>query len=84
MEISNDDEDGGGLDGDGSGCNSPSRQGARIEISVPQNLSSMAAVLRNISWMDASPLGFSCRGQYIGGRARSVDAQGAHTIARRD
>jgi hypothetical protein len=25
-------------------------------------------------------LGFSHRGQYIGGRARSVDARGAHTI----
>jgi hypothetical protein len=29
------------------------------------------------------PLGFSRRGQYIGERARSVDAWGAHTIARR-
>jgi hypothetical protein len=29
-------------------------------------------------------LGFSRRGQYIGGRARLVDTQGAHTIARRD
>jgi hypothetical protein len=28
-------------------------------------------------------LGFPRRGQYIGGRARSVDAKGAHTIARR-
>jgi hypothetical protein len=28
-------------------------------------------------------LGFSHRGQYIGGRARSVDARGAHTMGRR-
>jgi hypothetical protein len=34
-------------DGDGSGGTSPSRQGARTETSVPQNLSSMAAALRN-------------------------------------
>jgi hypothetical protein len=46
---SNDDEDGGGVDGDGSGGNSPSRKGARIETSVPQNWSSMAAVLQNFS-----------------------------------
>jgi hypothetical protein len=33
--------------GDGSGDTSPSQQGARTETSVPQNWSSMAAVLRN-------------------------------------
>jgi hypothetical protein len=32
--------------------NSPSRQGARTETFVPQNWSSMAAALRNFSWMD--------------------------------
>ena len=32
--------------------NSPSRQGAETEISVPRNLSSMAAELRNFSWME--------------------------------
>jgi hypothetical protein len=36
-------------DGDSSGGTSPSRQGARTEISIPQNLSSMAAALRNYS-----------------------------------
>jgi hypothetical protein len=41
------------VDGDGSGGNSPSRQGARTETSVPQNWSSMAAALRNFSWKDA-------------------------------
>jgi hypothetical protein len=43
-------------------------------------LSSMAAVLQNFSWMEASSLGFSCWGQYIGERERSVDAREAHTI----
>ena len=44
MGISNGDEDGGGLDGDGSGGNSPSRQGAGTETSVPQNLFSAMTV----------------------------------------
>jgi hypothetical protein len=53
MEVSNGDEDGGGIDGDGSGGNSPSRQSAGIETYVPQNWSSMAAALLNFLWMDA-------------------------------
>jgi hypothetical protein len=56
MGVSNGDEEGGGVDGDGSGGNSPSRQGAGIETSVPRNLSSMAAVLQNFSWIEASQL----------------------------
>ena len=36
MGGSNGDEDGGGVDGDGSGGNSPSRQGAETETSVPR------------------------------------------------
>jgi hypothetical protein len=36
-------------DGDGSGGTSPSRQGAGTETSISQNLSSMAAALRNCS-----------------------------------
>jgi hypothetical protein len=39
--------------GDGSGGTSLSRQGARTETSVPQNLSSMAAALRNCSGKNA-------------------------------
>jgi hypothetical protein len=53
MGVSNGDEDGGGVDGDCSGGNSPSQQGARIETSIPQNLSLMTAALRNFSWIDA-------------------------------
>jgi hypothetical protein len=33
--------------------NSPSRQGAGTKIFDPRNLSSMAAELRNFSWMEA-------------------------------
>ena len=36
-------------DGDGSGGTSPSRQGAGTETSVPRNLASTAAALRNCS-----------------------------------
>jgi hypothetical protein len=36
-------------DGDGSGGTSPSWQGARTETSVPRNLASTAAELRNYS-----------------------------------
>jgi hypothetical protein len=40
-------------DGDGSGGTSPSRQGAKIETSVPRNLSSTAAALQNYSRKNA-------------------------------
>ena len=44
---------------------------------------SMAAELRNSFWKDVDSFGFSRRGQYIGERAMSVDARGAHTMSRR-
>jgi hypothetical protein len=53
MGVSNSNKDGGGVDGDGSGGNSPSRQGAETETSVPQNWSSMAAVQQKNSWIEA-------------------------------
>jgi hypothetical protein len=53
MGDSNGDEDGGGVDGDGSEGNFLSRQGAGTETSVPRNWSSMAAVLWNFPWIDA-------------------------------
>jgi hypothetical protein len=37
-------------DGDGSEGTSPSRQGARTKTSVPRNLASTAAALRNSFW----------------------------------
>jgi hypothetical protein len=52
MGVSNGDEDGGRVDGDGSGGNSLSRKGAETETSVPRNWSSMAAVLWNFLWTD--------------------------------
>src|SRR4051812_28999987 len=51
MGVSNGDGDGGGVDGDGSGGNSPSRQGAGTDTSVPRISSSVAAALRNFSWI---------------------------------
>src|SRR3954452_7644486 len=45
------DEDGGGVEGDGSGGNSPLRQGARTETSVPRILLGRWLPRRNFSWM---------------------------------
>jgi hypothetical protein len=53
MGDSNDDGDGGGVDGDGFEGNSPYWQGARTETSIPRNWSLMAAALQNFSWIDA-------------------------------
>jgi hypothetical protein len=44
------------IDGDGSRGSSLSRQGARTETSVPRNLSSTAAALRNCSGIFADSL----------------------------
>ena len=59
-----------------SGGNSPSRQGAGIEISVPRNLYLMAAELRNFSWMVAESIRVFASGAIyrrkgdVGGRPR--------------
>jgi hypothetical protein len=56
MGDGNVDGDGGGgdgVDGDGSGGTSLSRQGDRIETSVPRKWSSTAAVIRNFSGKNA-------------------------------
>jgi hypothetical protein len=71
MGDNNGDEDGSGVDGDGSEGNSPSRQGARTETSVPRNWSSMAATLWNFSGKTPIDLGFSRRRDYIGRGAMS-------------
>jgi hypothetical protein len=47
-------------DGDGSGDTSPSRQGARIETSIPRNLASTAMVLWNYSGNFAHSLRVFC------------------------
>jgi hypothetical protein len=82
MGVSNGDEDGGGVDGDGSGGNSPSRQGAGTETSVPRNLSSMVAVLLNFSWMEASSFRVFASGAIYRQKGEVDGCPGAHTIAR--
>jgi hypothetical protein len=48
-EVDGDGGGGDGVDGDGFRGTSSSWQGARTETSVPRNLSSMVAVLRNFT-----------------------------------
>src|SRR3954453_23534824 len=61
--VNNGDEDGGGVDGDGSGGNSPLRQGARTETSVPQILLRRWRPRWNFSWMYRdSPVTFRSKG----------------------
>jgi hypothetical protein len=48
-------------DGDGSGGTSPSRQGAGIETSIPQNLSSTPTALRNCSGKNGDCFRVFCR-----------------------
>ena len=83
MGGSNSDEDGGGVDGDGSGGNSLSRQGAKTETSVPRISSAMVAAWRKFCGRRLDDLGYSRYGEYMGERATSVGAQGGHTMPRR-
>jgi hypothetical protein len=82
MGVSNGDEDGGGVDGDGSEGNSPSRQGAGTEISVPRTRVDDDGGYGTFRGWRLWSLGFSRGCEYIGRSARLVDARGAHTIAR--
>jgi hypothetical protein len=66
-------------DGDGSGGTSPSWQGVGTETSIPRNLSTMVADLRNSFWKIADSLGFSVPRLYIGEGASSGGCQGALT-----
>jgi hypothetical protein len=78
MGVSNGVEDGGGVDGDGFGGNSPSRQGA--ETASPEIGLRWWRCYGNFrGWMPII-LGFSRRKEFIGGRAMSKGTQGAHTI----
>jgi hypothetical protein len=79
MGVSNGDEDGGGVDGDGSGGNSPSWKDAGTETSVPRNSSLMVAALWNFLWMDTGR--FRVFASEAGTRAMLEGARGAHTIA---
>jgi hypothetical protein len=66
-------------DGYGSGGTSPSRQGARIGTSVPQNLSAVVAELRTLSRKLPIPLGFSVLRLLIGEGVSSGVAPGLLT-----
>jgi hypothetical protein len=67
-------------DGDGFGGTSPSQQGAGTETSVPRNLSSMAAELRNCSGKNADSPRFSVGRLLVGEGASSGGDQGLLTI----
>jgi hypothetical protein len=83
MGVSNGDEDGGGVDGDGSGGNSPSRQGPEQRLLSPESRLRWWQHCGTFHGRRLNYLGFSLRGHYIGGRAMSVDARGAHTLGPR-
>ena len=62
-----------------SGGNSPSRQGAGTEISVPRTRVDDGGGYGTFRGWRLLFLGFSRRGEYIGERAMSVGGQGPHT-----
>jgi hypothetical protein len=70
-------------DGDGNGGTSPSWQGAGTETSVPRNLSSMAAALRNCSGKNADCFRVFCREASYRRRALSGVDQGLLTTGGR-
>ena len=74
MGVSNGDEDGGGVDGDGSGGNSPSLQGAGTEISVTRTRVDDDGGYGTFRGFLLGCLGFSRQKVFIGERARSGDA----------
>ena len=64
MGVSNGDDGGGGVDGDGSGGTSPSRQGAGIETSVPRIRVFGGGGALELFWGNRlRHLGFSRRGE---------------------
>jgi hypothetical protein len=66
------------------GGDSPLQAGYREELLGPPDLAStMAAACNLFSGKLIGPLGFSRRGEYIGGRAMSGGGPGAHTYPRR-
>ena len=82
-ELLTEHDGGGGVDGEGSGGQSPSRQGAGTGPSDPRNLVSMAAELWSVSRKILRGLGFSPRGQFMVQRAASGGARGILTVPRR-
>ena len=66
MGDSNGDEDGDGVDGDGSEGNSPSRQGAGTELLSLETWFRWQRRGGTLSWKMSIVLGFLLRGEYIG------------------
>jgi hypothetical protein len=79
MGVSNNDEDGGGVDGYGSGGNSLSRQGVGTETSIPRTSSLMAVALRNFWWIDAGRFRVFAPEAFHRRKAMSEGTWGAHT-----
>src|SRR5215203_4051476 len=78
MGDSNGDEDGGGVNGDGSGGNSPSRRRAGTETSVPRNgVSRWRRRPWSLSGVSSIVVGFSVAREYIGERAESGEQGGS-------
>ena len=82
MGVSNGDEDGGGVDGDGSGGNSPSQQGARTETSVPRTRVCDDSRDGTFRGYLLRCLGFSRGGEYMGKEAESEATWWPQTMAR--
>ena len=83
MGVSNGDGDGGGVDGDGSEGNSPSRQGARTETSVPRTRFCDDGRDGTFRGFLLGSLGFSHGGEYMGEEAESEAPWWAQTQGRR-
>jgi hypothetical protein len=79
MGDSNADGDGGGVDRDGSGGNSPSRQGAGIETSAPKIGLRWWRRCGTLSGKTPIDLTFLRQRLYIGREAMSEGTRGAHT-----
>ena len=84
MGVSNGDEDGGGVNGDGFRGQFPVPAGCRNRDFCRPKLVFDGGGATEL-FMDGGFifLGFSCRGEYIGERAMSVGGQGPHTLPRR-
>ena len=83
MGVSNGDEDGGGVDGDGSGSNSLSRQGAETETSIPQIRVDDGGGSRAFHGFLSILLGYTPRGLFMVLRVAPEGSRVSHTMFRR-
>ena len=82
-ELLTEHDGGGGVDGEGSGGQSPSRQGAGTGPSDPQNEVSWRRSTEMYSGVSSIVLGFTPRGLFMVQRAAPGGARGSHTWPRR-